>query len=276
MVLGLGASDSLSRTENDTTTETKPEAVCLALSINNENEKASLGPQFAGTTHGESELSVLINKIVTDLYTKHHARLRHSKYLTQDHFVEQYSAAIHNKGNAHDVFGFIDGTMYWICRPSIHQSAAYTGYKRAHVLKYQGVSLPNGMIASATGPYPGRWHDSRCFYSSGVANWIDGIVPGMRLGGDNAYATSHRVIVVNNHPELKRVRVAVEWGFGNVANHWRFLRFSSNLRVGLSPVGKYIALGFLLTNCHVCLYGCEASTYFHVSPPRLESYLFSP
>ena len=58
-------------------------------------------------------------------------------------------------------FGFVDGTMFTICRPTVGQEAMYNGWKRHHKVKYQCVVLPNFMIGDWFGSAPGRAHDSQ-------------------------------------------------------------------------------------------------------------------
>ena len=48
--------------------------------------------------------------------------------------------------------GFIDGTVRPICLPGELQRIVYNGHKRVHALKFQSVTLPNGMIANMYGP----------------------------------------------------------------------------------------------------------------------------
>ena len=57
-------------------------------------------------------------------------------------------------------FGFIDGTMFTICRPTTGQEAIYNGWKRQHEVKYQCVVLPNFLVGDWFGPAAGRAHDS--------------------------------------------------------------------------------------------------------------------
>ena len=53
---------------------------------------------------------------------------------------------------------------------------------------------------------------------------------------------------------LSKVRVGVEWVFGDNANIFKFLDFKKNLKLGLSPTGKmYIVCAFLIT-MYVWLY----------------------
>lgn len=67
--------------------------------------------------------------------------------------LQTYANAIHNSGAALDnCIGFIDGTVRQICRPGELQRIVYNGHKRVHALKFQSVSLPNGLIANMFGP----------------------------------------------------------------------------------------------------------------------------
>ena len=59
----------------------------------------------------------------------------------------------YSKGAAlHNCFGFIDGTVRPISRPMSNQRVVYNGHKRVHALKFQAVTLPNGLIANIYGP----------------------------------------------------------------------------------------------------------------------------
>jgi len=67
--------------------------------------------------------------------------------------LESYARVIQDKGGALDhCFGFIDGTVRPICRPGENQRIVYNGHKRVHAIKFQSVTLPNGMIAQLFGP----------------------------------------------------------------------------------------------------------------------------
>ena len=68
-------------------------------------------------------------------------------------YSDTYTDAISNKGAAlQNFFGFIDGTVRPICRPSQEQRIMFNGHKRVHSLKFQSVTLPNGLIANLLGP----------------------------------------------------------------------------------------------------------------------------
>jgi hypothetical protein len=67
--------------------------------------------------------------------------------------LETYATAVSNKGAAlTNCFGFVDGTVRQICRPGKNQRVVYNGHKRVHALKFQSVTLPNGIIANLYGP----------------------------------------------------------------------------------------------------------------------------
>ncbi|CAH3158197.1 unnamed protein product [Porites lobata] len=42
-----------------------------------------------------------------------------------------------------------------------NQRVVYNDHKRVHALKFQAVSLPNGLITNTYGPVEGRMHDAR-------------------------------------------------------------------------------------------------------------------
>lgn len=72
---------------------------------------------------------------------------------------------------------------------------------------------------------------------------------------------------------MSRCRMCVEWGFGKVFNIFAFLDFDKNMRLHLSPVGKYFLIAVFFTNLHTCLHGSVTSHTFKLPPPSLEEYL---
>ncbi|KAK3810402.1 MAG: hypothetical protein J3R72DRAFT_357143, partial [Linnemannia gamsii] len=53
--------------------------------------------------------------------------------------LEEYCGAVGANAAHRSVFGFIDGTVRKICRPSFAQRSMYNGHKCFHALKYQAV-----------------------------------------------------------------------------------------------------------------------------------------
>ena len=75
--------------------------------------------------------------------------------------IQVFADAVHAKGAALDsCWGFVDGTVRPICRPTENQRAVYNRHKRVHAFKFQLVVTPNGLIANLFGPVEGRRHDS--------------------------------------------------------------------------------------------------------------------
>ena len=65
----------------------------------------------------------------------------------QPRCLEEFANAIHQKGAAMDnCWGFVDGTVRPISRPGQNQRVLYYGHKRVHVIKFQSVVSPNGLI----------------------------------------------------------------------------------------------------------------------------------
>lgn len=73
--------------------------------------------------------------------------------------------------------------------------------------------------------------------------------------------------------QMSKLRVSVEWGFEKIIQLFPFLDFKKNLKFYKQPIGNYYKVGAIFTNCHTCLYGSQASTYFGCDPPQLEQYL---
>ena len=74
--------------------------------------------------------------------------------------LKAFSDSVHKKGVAlGNVWGFIDGSVRPCCKPKVKQRILYNGHKRLHVIKYQSVTTPSGMIANLFGLVEGKRHD---------------------------------------------------------------------------------------------------------------------
>ena len=78
--------------------------------------------------------------------------------------------------------------------------------------------------------------------------------------------------MVAYNKSMSRVRVAVEWIFGDIVNYFKFMDFKKNLKIGLSQVGKMYIVAAILRNALTCLYGNETSQFFELDPPSLHEY----
>ena len=202
-----------------------------------------------------------------------------------------YARAIHNKGAPLiNCFGFVDGTVCPISRPKDDQRTVYNGHKRVHALKFQSIVTPNGLIANLFGPVEGRRHDSGMLADSNVMPELQRICHRPNdhpfcIYGDLAYPirpqlqTPFRGLNLTNEQKayntsMSKVRVEVEWVFGDISKFFSFLDFKRNLKIGLSPVGKMYIVCSLLTNSRTCLYGSMSSSYFDLAPPTIQEYFF--
>jgi len=201
---------------------------------------------------------------------------------------ESFAQVFKNKGAPIDnLIGFIDGKLQSVCKPGKYQHVLYSGHKRVHGLKTQGIVFPNGIQPFPFGPVLGSRHDSFLLRVSGVLHALR--LACMRLGadyvlfGDSAYPISRflwRMYKGVQSPAQKAfnaqmapLRIAAEWGFGKIVTLWPFLDYRKKHMILLSPVGLYFPVGNVLTNMHTCLYGSNISNAFDMEPPSLSAYM---
>jgi hypothetical protein len=67
---------------------------------------------------------------------------------------------------------------------------------------------------------------------------------------------------------MSRVRIGVEWAFGQLIEEWGFFGLKKAQKILQAPVSNRYRVAALLTNCHSCLYGNLASRYFDVPTPE--------
>jgi hypothetical protein len=179
------------------------------------------------------------------------------------------SAVVAKGAEVENVWAFIDGTVRACARPSkgLQQRSVYNGHKRKHALKFQTLVTPDGMIAHIFGPLEGRYHDITLLRRSQLEGRLkrDARFNGYVVFGDPAYGrTSHFTSpfrrakltpaqkVVNK--SMSRVRVSVEWSYGEVIKYWSHLDLKAKMRIGSSPIGQVYKVAVLLTNCMTCIY----------------------
>ena len=99
-------------------------------------------------------LSMVTNQVVDYIYQAHgHRLMQWNDLLLNPAALQRYADAIARKGAPlENCFGFVDGTVRPICRPNENQSTVYNGHKRVHALKFQSVTISNGLIANLYGP----------------------------------------------------------------------------------------------------------------------------
>jgi hypothetical protein len=168
--------------------------------------------------------------------------------------------------------GFIDGTFRPVPRPGAtgggvaggQQQQVYNAYYSGHGLKYQAVTLPNGMIGDMCGPVEGARHDARMYAMSRVETRLAQMhrATGFHsiIYGDSAYAlTTYCQPAIRSaaagaaralHHTMSGQRIAVEWNFGAMCNQWRFLDDEQNHKINLNAPGKVFICIAILHNLH--------------------------
>jgi hypothetical protein len=230
-----------------------------------------------------------INSVLHHMYEFCHKDVRFSHLITVDR-MRKYATAVQEQGSPlPGCWGFLEGTVRQICRPTEFQEAVYNGHKKSAGLKYQGVAAPDGMIVSLMGPYGGRVHDIDMLRVSGLETALGEIDYGEDDGNFYVYADAgynlSRYLQVgfsganltreqkDYNYKMSRVRQCVEWSFGKIVNIWKGIDFTTSQRTGTSPVGKYYICAVFLCNIHTCLYGSQASDFYDIKPPSFDEYI---
>lgn len=236
----------------------------------------------------------VFNTVVCYLADRYRDKLRWDKNRLTLARLRQYCDGVKAAGGPDCIWGFVDGTMRVICRPTQDQREYYTGYKKAHAIKYQGIMTTDGIISSLIGPYEGKLGDWAVWHDSGVELILRQLYKHLPIDeqlyiyGDPAYTLSFAIMGAYKatvarglteeekaqNAQMSSFRIAVEHGFGKVVNLWAFIAFRNGLKIGLSPVGSYYSLSVLLTNIHTCLRGSQVTSQFNISPPSVEEYLY--
>ena len=203
--------------------------------------------------------------------------------------LEMYARVISQKGSPiQNCWGFIDGTVRPCCRPIVNQRVVYNGHKRTHAIKFQAVTAPNGLVANLFGPVEVCRHDSGILAMSNLLpllaqHSVDSNGNILCIYGDAAYPLRAQLqcpfLGANLTPHqqaynsaMSRLRVSVEWVFGDVATYFKTIDFKKNLKLGMSPIGKMYAVSVILQNAHTILYGNVTSSYYDLDPPTLAQY----
>ena len=136
----------------------------------------------------------------------------------------------------------------------------------------------------------GSRHDMYMLRVSALASAFeaDPALQHYRIYGDKGYRnvgcirTPYRGINLSEEQERRnarmgRVRVAVEWFFGQVVDQWQACAFRSQQKIWLSAIREQFLVAILLTNAQTCLRGSnEISRLFDLTPPTLSDYLGLP
>ena len=139
-------------------------------------------------------------------------------------------------------------------------------------------------MAHVFGPVEGRRHDAAMLRMSNLDHQLNLLNGNLCLYGDQAYPLRPNLMCPfrgNNltvrqqefNNSMAKLRISVEWTFGNVIKLFAFVDYKKNHKLLLQPIGKYYIVASFLTNCHSCFYGNQTSQYFNIDPPNLNVYL---
>ena len=206
--------------------------------------------------------------------------------------LEEYAEAIFNKGSPLEtVWGFIDGTVRAICRPSVHQKVAYNGHKRVHALKYQSVTTPDGLIVDLFGPVEGRRHDMFLLKQSNLRERLrqyshnsHGEI--MSIYGDPAYSITGYILSGYKgarldetqqlfNKKMSAVRATVEYGFQRITTLFAWVDFKKNQKIALQNIGVYYFVAAFLVNVHSCYNSNQTAAYFNIRVPSPRKYILN-
>jgi len=243
-----------------------------------------------------SYISLVFIDAITYLAKRFRAFLRWDRHRLTLNKLRDYSHHIANSGAGDCVWGFVDGTIQKICRPTEDQRLCYSGHKRIHGFKFQSIVTPDGLISSMSGPIIGSrgdwilWRQSnieeelrRIFEEEGVSEESQ-----LFLYGDPAYGNSYATMSAFRRPPggqlseeqehfnkaMSRRRISVEHAFGLVKQTWGKHYLSITSRMGSSPVAAIYLVSVLLTNIKTCVRGRnQIADRFRCRPPTVREYL---
>lgn len=264
------------------------EAVCVLLKrFAYPCRYVDLIPRFA---RPEPQICMISNTTMNLIYDnwQHLLVNLNQPWLSRQH-LQEYAEVIHEKGAAlENCWGFIDGTVRAISRPRRNQRVMYNGHKKMHAIKFQSIVAPNGLIANLYGPVEGKRHDSAMLAQSQVLTQLQNHSFGpngnvLCIYGDPAYPIRQQLqcpfrgarltaIEKEWNKSMSKVRVSVEWIFGDIVNYFKFLDFKKNLKIGLSAVAKMYVTCALFHNARACLHGTITSKFFDINPPAINDY----
>ena len=139
-----------------------------------------------------------------------------------------------------NIFAFIDNTMIAMCRPGgpttdgesaprvpkLVQQSWWTGWKKLHGLKWQTVTMPNGMDFEIWGPCSVRHPDAYTLNKSTILEKLDACQAAnalkFKMYGDSAYFDDD-YLATGGGRGMSSVRESIEWGYRDLKGELRIL-----------------------------------------------------
>ena len=228
-----------------------------------------------------------------------HSLARRWAHLVDDRSIEHWASHFETFATAFrkhglpvdNLIGFIDGKLWKVAKPTKFQRVLYSGHKRSHGIKTQGLVFPNGIQPYPFGPICGSRHDSFLLRESGILDIMEELCNKLGkdyvLFGDSAYPRARFIWAMYKdagasampawqaafNADMSPERVGVEWGFGKVVMLWPFLDVRHKMKVLQMSAQTYIEVAFVLTNMHTCIYGSAISNKYGLGRPSLDAYM---
>ncbi|CAC5379978.1 unnamed protein product [Mytilus coruscus] len=179
-------------------------------------------------------MSIIINTVLNFVYDAHNHLLYdlNSNWLSHRHLQEYADAIAARDAPLLNCWGFTDGTVRPLCRPTTNQRILFNGHKRVHAIKFQSIVSPNGLVANMYGPIEGRRHDAGLLRESGICGELQTHMTTPTgdiyvIYGDPAYPMTTHIIkpfrggVISAaqarfNKKMSGVRTCVEWTFGKI------------------------------------------------------------
>ncbi|KAJ9263877.1 hypothetical protein DTO212C5_7409 [Paecilomyces variotii] len=202
--------------------------------------------------------------------------------------IQHYATELEARSGTQRIWGFINGTFRPVCRPSQNQRFYYSGYKKLHGFKYQGIITPDGMLLSYMGPFEGKVNDLTMIRKTGLEQQLQDMLADRKdyfLYGDSAYEYAYcciapfkRIRALTAEEErfnqkLSSDRISVEMVFGTVQTLWHTNALDVNLQPIKQAVASCYAISVFLTNIMTCLRGNVVNIRYQIEPPTLDEYL---
>ena len=95
-----------------------------------------------------TEICLIFNEVLDFVYQHHDHRLQlWDLNFLKPRFLQSYADAVSHKGAPlNNCFGFVDGTLITIWRPSLNLRQVYNDHKRVHDIKFQSIVLPKVLL----------------------------------------------------------------------------------------------------------------------------------
>ena len=165
------------------------------------------------TGRSESAISAAVSWFVHHVHTTF-PHLIDERSLTdwEDHF-EDFADALSDPDGLDlpldNLLGWIDGKLWATTRPSIGQQHLFSGHKRMHGVKTQGITLANGESSAMLCPEVHMWSPHSCSFSNHNFVWLAHVVIVHR---DPAVP-----LCASTRPTPRCARAAGIWGGGYYA-----------------------------------------------------------